>query len=550
MSDTQSFFDRLLPKSPTGATTPEQALKRLYLTLFLRGRSARGIKLGSVPTSIGKKLATVLAFYAMFGLFTLSFIHQKLFLIATFSHAMTFVFLGLFVATTAGEVLFNKEEGDILLHRPIQPRVLLWAKISVIVRVSLWLAGAFNLTAFFVGATAPDSSWWFLVAHVLSTALEALFTASTVVLVYQLCLLWFGREKLDNFMTATQVIASVLLVLSGQLVPQLMIRADGTTFVSVFHWWIAFLPPAWFAGFDDAFVGSHAMTSWWLAILGLAVTGVVAWLAFTQLADAYQSGLQAVAESSSSKPSRTRRNRIAALTRIPPFSWWLRDSVSRASFVLTAAYLVRDRDVKLRIYPGLAPMLVMPIITMLPGRHGANAAGAFGVAFAGCYVGLVPLLSLSILEFSQQWQASDVFRFAPMAGPAPLTHGARRAVLFMLTFPLLCVFALMSLAFTRNLSELILLLPGIIALPVYAIIPCLNGGGIPLSRPTDEGKAAGRNFKTFGVMISATALAGVAALTYQTVWFKLFLLGETAVVVVIYFAMRANVNAARWKSIE
>ncbi|MEP6781309.1 MAG: hypothetical protein ABJC26_15535, partial [Gemmatimonadaceae bacterium] len=305
-----------------------------------------------------------------------------------------------------------------------------------------------------------------------------------------------------------------------------------------------------FAGFDDALVGSHAMTSWWLAILGLAVTSVVAWLAFTQLADAYQSGLQAVAESSSSKPSRTRRNRIAALTRIPPFSWWLRDSVSRASFVLTAAYLVRDRDVKLRIYPGLAPMLVMPIITMLPGRHGANAAGAFGVAFAGFYVGLVPLLSLSILEFSQQWQASDVFRFAPMPGPAQLTHGARRAVLFMLTFPLLCVFAVMSLAFTRNVSELILLLPGIIALPVYAIIPCLNGGGIPFSRPTDEGKAAGRNFKTIGVMISAAALAGIAALVYETVWFKVFLVAETAVVAVTYFAMRANVNGARWKPIE
>ncbi|MEP6764464.1 MAG: hypothetical protein ABJB66_09150 [Gemmatimonadaceae bacterium] len=539
-----------MSKSSTGVVTPEQALRRLYLTLFLRGRSARGIKLGSSPTSIGRKLATVLSFYALFGLFSLSFIHQKVFLVATFAHAMTFVFLGLFVATTAGEVLFNKEEGDILLHRPIQPRVLLWAKVSVIVRVSLWLAGAFNLVAFLVGATASDGSWMFVPAHALSTALEALFTASTVVLVYQLCLRWLGREKLDTFMTATQVIGSVLLVLSGQLVPQLMIRNTGTSFVSVNHWWIGFLPPAWFAGFDDALAGSHAMASWGLAILGLAVTGVVVWLAFTQLADSYQSGLQSVAESSTSKPSRTRRNSIVALTRIPPLSWWLRDSVSRASFVLTAAYLLRDRDVKLRVYPGLAPMLIMPVITMLPGRNGGMSTGAFGVAFAGCYVGLVPLLALGMLEFSQQWQASDVFRLAPMKGPAPLAHGARRAVLFLLAFPLLCVFAAMALAFGRNASELILLLPGIIALPIFAMIPCLNGGGIPFSRPTDEGKAAGRNFKSIGVMFSSAILAGIAAFAYKASWFNFFLAGEATVVAVAYFAMRASVTNAHWKPIE
>ena len=47
-----------------------------------------------------------------------------------------------------GELLFNKEEADILLHRPVTPSALLWAKIGVLLRVSLWLAGAFNLASF------------------------------------------------------------------------------------------------------------------------------------------------------------------------------------------------------------------------------------------------------------------------------------------------------------------------------------------------------------------------------------------------------------------
>ena len=53
------------------------------------------------------------------------------------------------------------------------------------------------------------------------------------------------------------------------------------------------------------------------------------------------------------------------------------------------------------------------------------------------------LLALNLLQYSQHWQASDMFRAAPMPGPAPLCHGARQAVFWFLTFPLLVLFGLM-----------------------------------------------------------------------------------------------------------
>ena len=69
------------------------------------------------------------------------------------------------------------------------------------------------------------------------------------------------------------------------------------------------------------------------------------------------------------------------LVRVPPLSWWLRDSVARAAFLLTAAYLVRDRDLRLRVYPALAPMLGFPLFMMLQPGHGGD--GGMGWAFAG-----------------------------------------------------------------------------------------------------------------------------------------------------------------------
>lgn len=107
-----------------------KALRRLFLMLFLRGRTSRGLRKDKAPKSIGRRLGFALFFYALFGMMALSFIRQPVFAISIFTHAMTLVFLGMFVASSAGEVLFNKEEADILLHRPVTPQAMLWAKIA------------------------------------------------------------------------------------------------------------------------------------------------------------------------------------------------------------------------------------------------------------------------------------------------------------------------------------------------------------------------------------------------------------------------------------
>ena len=532
------------------AVAPERALRRLFLTLFLRGRGARGLKKAGAPSSVGRKLATVLLVYTLFGMMALSFMSQPVFALATYLHAMTFILLGLFVATSAGEMLFNKEEADILLHRPIAPRALLWAKIGVLVQVSLWLAGALNLAGFFVGVSLKDGGWSFVAVHAFSTTLEALFCTATVVMVYQLCLRWFGRERLDALMTTTQVFVSIALVLSGQIVPRLMFRSNGTSLVIIKRWWVGFLPPAWFAGIDDALAGSGARGSWWLALLGVAATALVLWIAFGKLATDYQKGLQSIAEVSTRRRTRVKRPLIDRLVKLPPLSWWLRDSVSRASFLLSAAYLVRDRDVKLRMYPGMAPMLVLPVIILLPSGQSGRSVGSFGVAFAGGYLGLVPLMALSLLQVSQQWQAADVFRVAPIMGPAALSHGARRAVMALIALPMMLLFCVIVLLLDKNPSHLALILPGLVALPAYAMYACLGGKGVPLSRPVEESQATGRGLSMIGVMISSAMLAGIAAWAYSGGWFYYMLGVEIGLVAGVYYMMRKSVVRAPWGSID
>src|SRR5262245_22588942 len=88
------------------APSTEKTLHRLFLLLFLRGRTSRGLKKQTAPTSIGQKLGLVLGMYFLLGLISLFFFGQPVFALSVYLHATTFSFLGIFLASSAGEVLF------------------------------------------------------------------------------------------------------------------------------------------------------------------------------------------------------------------------------------------------------------------------------------------------------------------------------------------------------------------------------------------------------------------------------------------------------------
>lgn len=527
-----------------------KVLRKLYLTLFLRGRSARALQHKSAPKSIGRKLLFALLFYCLYGAFALFFLRQTVLALSVYLHGMTFLFLGMFVASSAGEVLFNKEEADILLHRPVNPKVMLWAKISVLVQVALWLALALNLIGLLVGVQVRDGGWLYPVAHVLSTFLEALFCTGLIVLTYQLCLRWFGRERLDGLMTTAQVFVTILLIVGGQLLPRLLGGMSRTSASHLDSWWLALVPPMWFASFDDALGGRGLMYSWGLAGLAVIATGGVLYFAFGKLAHNYETGLQKLGESVPTKPKKLRRRGINTLINIQPLRWWLRHPVSRASFLLTTAYMLRDREVKLRLYPGIAPVLMMPVIFLLQSQaRGGDSGSGFGLAFAGCYLGLIPMLAQNILQYSQQWQAADMFRVAPMNGPGAICHGARKAVLLFLTLPLLLLVGVIALALHAKATQFVLFLPGILTIPVFALVPGLMGKDVPLSQPPEDAKAANRSLSMMLMIFIAIGLTMLVTWAWTSGWLHWLLLGEALIVGIIYVVARARLTRAKWDAI-
>ena len=137
-----------------------------------------------------------------------------------------------------------------------------------------------------------------------------------------------------------------------------------------------------------------------------------------------------------------------------------------------------------------------------------------------------------------------------MPGPAPLSDGARHAVLWLLTAPVLAAYGLLFLLIGIDLSRLAMFVPGLIALPLYSLIPCLGGKVVPLSLPNEAAKSAGRGLQMIVVMIISFALSGIAILSWSGGWFHLLIIAELILVAVLYAKLRASLDTVRWPVLE
>lgn len=532
--------------------SPGRTLRLLFLTLFIRGQSSRGLTKHTAPKSVALKLGGILALYAFFGCFTAFLIGQPILVLSIYQHALTFFAVGMFIATAAGEALFNREEAEILLHRPVTSQMLLRAKAAVLVQVSLYIALAVNLVGFIVGALSGDAAWSYPFIHLFTTIVSTVFGTAFVVLAYQVCLRVFGREKLEGAMTMLQVLVMISFTLGSQLLPR-AIMVKGVSLSATFgHWWMKVLPPTWFASLDDAVAGSHSSSSWLLGGIGIVVTAITAGLAFSKLAGAYESGLQVVNEGGPTPKLRAGRRLVTRLAYSPALRFMLRDSVTRSAFVLVGSYLSRDRETKLRIYPGVAPSFVMPIVMLVSNRgteSGHFSMSGMAIGFATAFMCIVPMTALNLLQYSQQWRAATVFTAAPLGGPSPLIHGARYAVLMLLCAPA-CIALTTYVLVTQSIEAAAMLLPGIIALPVFSMIAGAVFKAVPLSAPTEEAKNATHVPMMMLSMLAAMALAATAFAAKAAGLLVPFLVLELVACLAVGYLLKRRIDSIPWQLID
>lgn len=526
----------------------EKVLRSLFWKLFFRGRArqqAQGAKVSMRKASS----ALMLTMYALMGSFpTFGVMFMDAFAFSASLHAMTLVLVLVNMAASAGPFLFNHEEAEILLHRPVEPSTLLRAKVWVLVMVSLATGLAFNLIGTFAGCYAKGGNWLFLPAHILSLSMETVFATALLVLIYNLCLRWFGRDRLDNLMTTAQTLMTVFFVVGGQLMPRLMTKERMASW-STGESWVWLLPTSWFAAFDAAVVSMGANPLLWVpAALAVVMTAFTCWLALGKLAGSYGEGLIALNEAGAAATSSKPRQRwLRRLVGCQPLRWWLRDPVERQSFLLTVAYMLRDRETKMRLYPGIAPMGAYMLVMAFAGGSRLGSSGSWSVALASAYIGFLPMIAMDLLRMSEHWRASEFFRSVPLAHWGPLFHGARKAVFTFIVVPAILVLLGLGYWMGGSLSTLSVMLPNLLLLPLWCEIPGTMGMWLPLSRPFDQQRQSGQGcLKMIAVIGISMLIGGLGCMAYEGGWLWLMLLVEAAIVISALLIIRAIIAKSPW----
>jgi ABC-2 type transport system permease protein len=228
--------------------------------------------------------------------------------------------------------------------------------------------------------------------------------------------------------------------------------------------------------------------------------------------------------------------------------------VERHAFLLTSAYMVRDREIKLKLYPGIAPMLMMPV-AMLFGTSGSghSEAGLWIQSFIACYLAVIPLQAMLLLNRSEHWRAAAFFHVAPLPHWAPLFHGARKAVLGWLTYPILIVQAAALAAIQHSLMPFVMALPALLFLPAFSLVPGLWKTWLPFSVPAEEQRDAGAGCLLMAIVMGVSAIIGGCAMwTWQrgSAWFWGFTAAEAVAMLGVWAALQRILRAKPWTAQE
>jgi ABC-2 type transport system permease protein len=540
-----------------------KALLIVYLKQdFRSGKSFQQTSTKEYATS-NLALLSMLGMYIFVGLTTAIFALTKpdVFIYSVVASSITLFIVALAVIAESGNIIFNETEPDIIGHLPVNSRTVFAAKVLNIFFFTLLLATAANILPTIAGVFIRGSNALFLLAHSLSAILSALFATMLVLTSYGLLMRYVDKQRFNNFIAYAQTGFSVFLILGYQVMPRLVesyqLQANPAN-----QKYFLLYPPAWFSGITLVIMGKVGWMSLTSAALAVISLLIVSFVGLRKVAAGYSTFAAQLAYDSNMQTGKTNRAVAASkdasqnLSHQTSFSnnlkaFFLRKPVERAVFDLVAAYLKRDREIKVRLYPSFSYIIIFPLLGVITGglsdpfiHQGAMLNSIIGAAM----IPFVTAVAAGVFLFSEHYQASYIFRAAPVADLSDIHRGLRKAAQAYIALPGALVLLIFYTILWRNFFHAFLLIaPWVILTPMILMFPFIGQEFLPLSRKYQKGQQSARSMVIF--FLSFLCMAGVTAvqnLSIQgSVPYWMFLTGVLVFSAISYFILRKISGEAR-----
>ena len=410
--------------------------------------------------------------YGLMGLFfaVFVFIGSPLVGLSLFYGALMFILTTAMVSDFS-TVLLEVKDKNILSTKPVDLRTLNMAKFMHIFIYLSALCGALAGPGTIAGLVRYGAAFAVLMAVVL--VFICLFTILLTSLLYTLLLKYFDGEKLKDVITIFQVVLTVAVSLGYQLVSR-MFQFIHMDIVFAPKWWTYLIPPAWFAApFEILVTRDFNAPTVILALMGMTIPIIAIFLHLKVVAPIFEQNISKLTNServlhykrSLSQRIFSKGSQLIASNR-----------TERAFVQFSQVMLAKERTTKLRMYPGIAMGLAVPLIMLVttssssPSPVTAIELMRQGKSFLVIYLTagvLAPMVSL--IDFSDSYKGAWIYKVTPIAEPGSVARGATKGYVLSYILPpylITCAIFLPLLGLGRSFDLLVVFLSSLLTVLV------------------------------------------------------------------------------------
>ena len=325
--------------------------------------------------------------------------------------------------------------------------------------------------------------------------------------IYYLLLKIFSGEKLKDILSGFQIFMTVAIILVYQIVPRLVDFAEFAKSELTFSPIFFILPPAWFAGILAVFFAATS-EGYYYILAGMAISAVIL------LGIVYKKKIMPEFESKLDKLTETAKENkslsVFSRTMCKVFS---KDKQENAFMKLVLIQISRNRDMKLKLYPQLANVLILPLILLLSRFSKGESLAEFIITIresrwtiASLYlVGLTSEAIYTIISQSENKESLLFYQVLPIENLSKCIRAGIKVVLFYYITPIFIFLSVIFFAIfgIKVLPDIILSYVSFIFITSFEIR--ISSWVLPFSRETVTGNA-GYNMLMF--LINMIVLGG------------------------------------------
>ena len=393
-----------------------------------------GKKIGKEPK---KSMIFTCLVYMGLGIFIASMqVMPNMFGANTISFAMLIFMLFSVYISEYSAVLLDTTEKSFYGALPIGKNEISTAKNIHIAYYIGTIAAAMMLPSIVVGFISKGILYGF--AFTLVSIVIVVVCLHLAGVIYYLLLKVFSGEKLKDILSGFQIFMTIAIILSYQIVPRVVSIAGFSKGQITFSPVYFLLPSAWFSAILESLFGAGG--EWYIYVLaGITVPAVIL------LEVLYKKKVMPEFEGELDKLTETAKENKS----LSPFSKLMckllsKDEQENAFMKLVLIQVSRNRDMKLKLYPQLANVFILPIIMVLPqitGEKGFTGfienlrQGRWGLALL-YFTGLTSASIYMIIGQTENPESTMFYQILPIENLSKCIRAGIKVVLFRYLTPI------------------------------------------------------------------------------------------------------------------